>query len=241
MPQHFGVPFLLGLFGSSLFAQPREAASASRPLTPVAQEQLCVTNGVVSPLARGELGIETPSSRAVVRLPSTQVAEIRFRYLGPTASSKPLASGELRRQVGLKLRAQDTCNLLYAMWHIEPDTKIAVSIKRNPGKQTHEQCGAHGYINITPRQTRELPRVRAGETHRFRAELRGTELAVFADDTLAWQGSVGKEVLEFEGPVGFRTDNARFAFTYWVGALTAGEHQAPAPPRGMDCRPAAGD
>lgn len=225
-------PVLLSLFGSFQFAQP------TMPLTPVVLDQLCVTNGVVSTLASGELGIETPSSRAVVRVPSTQVAEIRFRYLGPSSSSKVLASGELRRQVGLKLRAQDSCNLLYAMWHIEPDTKIAVSVKRNVGKRTHEQCGAHGYVNITPRQTRALPPVLKGEAHRFRAELHGTELTVFADGGLAWQGSVGSPVLEFDGPVGFRTDNARFAFTYWVGA---GRQQAPALKRGEDCRPTPGD
>jgi hypothetical protein len=239
MPRNFGVPFLLGLLGSSLFAQPSGAPSVTTPLIRVAREQLCVTNGVVSTLSTGELGIETPSSRAVVRIPSTQVAEIRFRYLGPTSSSKPLASGELRRQVGLKLRAQDTCNLLYAMWHIEPDTKVSVSIKRNPGKHTHEQCDAHGYINITPRQTRAVPRVVPGGAHRFRAELQGTELAVFADGGLAWQGSVGKEVFDFEGPVGFRTDNARFALSYWVGALSG---QAPTSlRRGEDCRSTPGD
>jgi hypothetical protein len=52
---------------------------------------------------------------------------------------KPLASGELRRQIGLKLQAEDTCNLIYAIWHIEPDAMVAVSVKRNAGMHTHEQ------------------------------------------------------------------------------------------------------
>ena len=76
------------------------------------------------------------------------VVEIRFTYLGSSAKSKPLASGELRRQIGIKLRAENTCNLVYAMWHIEPDSRVAVSIKRNPGMSTHEQCHAGGYINL---------------------------------------------------------------------------------------------
>jgi hypothetical protein len=135
----------------------------------VSRNDLCVTNGAVSTLPNGLLGIDTPSSRAVMdaRMLKTaeQVAEIRFRYMGATPTSKPLASGELRRQIGLKLRAQDTCNLIYAMWHIEPDAAIAVSIKRNPSRHTHEQCGAGGYSNIKPQRRINPPPIRPGETH----------------------------------------------------------------------------
>src|SRR5262249_9816004 len=144
-------------------------------------DQLCVTNGVVSTLPDGRLAIETPSSRAIVRFATAQIAEIRFRYLGPSMSTKLLASGELRRQIGLKLRAQDTCNLLYAMWHIEPDAKIAVSLKRNADKHTHAECGAGGYVNISPRRSVGLPKILAGEWHTLRAELHGTELTIVAD------------------------------------------------------------
>src|SRR5258708_3635120 len=67
------------------------------------RNNLCVTNGSVSALSSGWLAIDTPSSRAVVRADAghtaDQVAEIHFRYLGPTQTSKPLASGELRRQI----------------------------------------------------------------------------------------------------------------------------------------------
>jgi len=210
---------LLGLFlvNSSASAQPQA------PLSGIARSQLCVTNGSVSTLPGGELEVDTPSSRAVVRMPSGQTAEVRFRYLGPSAQSKPLASGEMRRQIGLKLRAQDTCNLLYVMWHIEPDSGIAVSVKRNPGKRTHAECGAHGYVNLKPRVGTPMPRVLPGGAHRLRAELQGTELSVFADGHLAWEGSVGGQVLEFDGPVGFRTDNARFAFSYFVSAPPSGQ------------------
>ena len=76
---------------------------------------LCVTNGVISTLSSGRLAIDSPSSRAVARNIGYQSAEIRFRYLGPSNETKPLASGELRRQIGLKLRAEDACNLLYAI------------------------------------------------------------------------------------------------------------------------------
>src|SRR6516165_1123073 len=118
------------------------SAATAVALQRIGREALCVTNGAVSVLPDGQLAIDTPSSRAVVRVATAQTAEVRFRYVGPTPSAKPLASGELRRQIGLKLRAQDTCNLLYATWHIEPDAVVAVSIKRNAGKHTHEQCHA---------------------------------------------------------------------------------------------------
>jgi hypothetical protein len=144
------------------------------------------------------------------------VAEIRFTYLGPSEGSKPLASGEMRRQIGLKLRALNQCNLLYVMWHIEPDTKVAVSIKRNPGRSTHEQCDAHGYTTIRPRASTTLPRVLPGESHTLRAVLAGENLTLAADGKTVWEGSLGNGVTGIDGPVGLRTDNARFEFDYFV-------------------------
>jgi hypothetical protein len=240
MPRKRRVVVALFLVVFSASAQPSPPPGQAAPMAGIARDQLCVTNGSVSALPGGELEVDTPSSRAVVRVPSAQTAEIRFRYLGPSAEVKPLASGELRRQIGLKLRAQDTCNLLYAMWHIEPDSRIAVSVKRNPGKRTHEQCGAHGYVNLKPRRGTAMSRVLPGEVHRLRAELHGTELSVFADGQLAWEGSVGGQVLEFDGPVGFRTDNARFAFAYFVSAAPVGE-RPPAVQAPAACVPSSGD
>jgi hypothetical protein len=184
------------------------------------RNDLCVTNGNVSVLSGGWLSIDTPSSRAVVRADAKdtadQVAEIHFRYLGPTQTSKPLASGELRRQIGLKLQAEDTCNLIYAMWHIEPDTMVAVSVKRNTGMHTHEQCHAGGYVNIKAQRRIDLPPIRPGQTHTLRAELHGNDLTVTADGNVAWYGSLGDEPLSLQGPTGFRTDNARFEFQYYA-------------------------
>jgi hypothetical protein len=191
----------------------------------ISRNDLCVTNGTVSTLPNGLLAIDTPSSRAVMDATmlktAEQVAEIRFRYIGPTPTGKPLASGELRRQIGLKLRAQDTCNLIYAMWHIEPDAAIAVSIKRNPDRHTHEQCGAGGYSNIKPQRRVNPPPIRPGEAHILRAELHGSNLTVTADGKMAWQGTLGNEPPLPDGPIGFRTDNARFEFEYYADRLSA--------------------
>jgi hypothetical protein len=188
-----------------------------------------VTNGTIRPLPDGRLSIDSASSRAIARNATAQTAEIRFRYLGPSAGSKPLASGELRRQIGIKLRAQDTCNLLYAMWHIEPDARIAVSLKRNPGQHTHAECDAHGYRNIKPRHSSSVPPMSAGEAHRLRAALRGEALTLTVDGAVVWEGDVGEQALDLDGPVGLRTDNARFELEFLAAATDPAAGAAPQP------------
>jgi hypothetical protein len=224
------------------FAQ-KEAAIA---LQRVERDDLCVTNGTVSTLPGGRLAIDTPSSRAVVRAATEstadQLAEIRFRYLGPSQASKPLASGELRRQIGIKLRAEDTCNLIYAMWHIEPDAKVAVSIKRNAGMRTNEQCHAGGYVNLKAPKRVDLLPIRPGETHTLRAELHGNDLTVAADGKVAWQGPLGNEPPPLHGPAGFRTDNARFELEYYTGSPAKPLPQAQrAQPGSEPCQASEGD
>jgi hypothetical protein len=213
---------LLALVFCSTGAFGQNASGATLEL--IDRDDLCVTNGAVSRRPGGRLAIETASSRAVLRASSgqtpNQVAEIRFRYLGPSQTTKPLASGALRRQIGLKLRAEDTCNLIYAMWHIEPDNRIAVSIKHNAGMHTHEQCGAGGYQNIKAPRQLDLPAIRPGEAHTLRAELRRNDLTVTADGKVAWQGTLGDDTPSLIGPTGFRTDNARFEFDYYTDRLT---------------------
>ncbi len=188
---------------------PAFAASFTR----IAERDLCVTNGVVTTAPDGRMTVETPSSRAVLRMPSEPAAEIRFRYLGATAGSKPLASGAMRRQLGLKLRAEDSCNLLYVIWRIEPNPEIVVSVKRNPGMHAHAECGAHGYTTLKVIPMRPM---RTGESHTLRAELRGLDLDVFADNASVWHGPAGRAVEDLEGPVGFRTDNAHILFDYFA-------------------------
>lgn len=229
-------------FASSAFAQKGALPALQR----IDRDRLCVTNGVVSASAGGRLAIETPSSRAIVQAgfgnAADQIAEIHFRYLGPSSDNRPLASGELRRQIGLKLKAEDSCNLIYAMWHIEPDARMAVSIKQNPGQHAHEQCGAHGYINFKSQDSAALPPIRPGETHMLRAELRGNELTVTADGKVAWQGSVGSATELPIGPPGFRTDNARFAFEYFAAVPTQSRPPARhAPPGQRQCVISDGD
>ena len=153
-----------------------------------------------------------PEMRAVAAYATRQHVEAHFEYLGHTKKDKPLGSGEIRRQFGLKLRAQNGCNLVYAMWRIEPKQELVISVKSNPGQQTHAECGTRGYTNIKPEHSEALPHLSKGSRHTLRAMMEGSALRVFVDNKSVWEGDVGAAALEFDGPVGVRTDNARFKF-----------------------------
>jgi hypothetical protein len=127
-----------------------------------------------------------------------------------SADTTALGSGAIRRQLGLKLRAQNGCNLVYAMWRMDPENKLVVSIKSNPGMRTSAECGNRGYTNIKPRKSHPVPDVAPGSSHTLRAELRGEDLTVQADGQIVWEGSIGP--VAFDGPVGVRSDNGRFVF-----------------------------
>jgi hypothetical protein len=155
--------------------------------------------------------------RAYVNAYTQPVAQVQFTYLGSTPNEVPLASGEMRRQFGLKLRAQDACNLVYAMWRIEPESKLVVSVKSNPGQHTSAECGNRGYQNIKPLHSSPLPALRSGEPHTLRAEMNGADTKVFADESLVWAGSVPADALVFEGPVGMRSDNTHLELNLQTG------------------------
>lgn len=97
-------------------------------------DDLDFTNGKrdLDETASGFLSISGPQTRAVEKMSAAPVTILRFRYRGPSTIEKPLASGETRRQIGLKLRANNSCNVLYVMWRIEPEEELVVSIKSNP-------------------------------------------------------------------------------------------------------------
>ena len=201
----------------SLTARP---ASPDAKLRPVSRADLCVTEGTVEELPGQRLSVSVPKMRAYVNAPSPPMVEAHFTYLGSTGNEARLGSGELRRQFGLKLRAEDACNLVYAMWRIEPESKLVVSIKTNPGQHSSAECGNRGYRNIKPRRSTSVPVPRPGASHTLGAEMNGEEMKVFADNALVWEGSVGPEALRFDGPVGMRSDNARLELELRAGQLT---------------------
>lgn len=183
----------------------------------VGRDNLCVTEGAIDKAANGRLSINVPKMRAYANTWTAPAVEAHFTYLGPTAEESRLGSGQTRRQFGLKLRAQDPCNLVYAMWRIEPESKLVVSVKRNPTQHTSAECKNGGYQNIKPQRFTAVPLLHAGDTHTLRAEMSGAELHVFVDSAEVWEGSVGPDAAGLEGPVGIRSDNARLELDLKVG------------------------
>jgi hypothetical protein len=193
----------------------------------VSRADLCVTEGAVDELPDGRLSVAVPKMRAYVNAFTAPEVDVHFTYLGSTGNQARLASGELRRQFGLKLRAADACNLVYAMWRIEPESKLVVSVKSNPGQHTSAECTNRGYRNIKPRRSRPVPVLRPGSTHDLHADMNGDEVRVFADNVLAWEGSVGAEPRSFDGPIGMRSDNAKLEVQLRAPQAPARQGRAP--------------
>jgi hypothetical protein len=173
-------------------------------ISPVAD--LCVTRGAIA-----ERAITEPTVRAFAPSAGGDAAQLAFTFKGDAATTRALASGQERRQLGLKLRAQDGCNVIYVMWRLDPKPKLDISVKRNPGKRTHEECGAEGYTKVKPSRHTSVPALAAGEAHTLRAEIVGAELFAWIDGQLAWQGTLPAIAHELVGPAGLRTDNLELA------------------------------
>ncbi|WP_147447350.1 hypothetical protein [Corallococcus sp. CA054B] len=191
-------------------------------LAPITRRQLHVTEGqVVNDQEEDEqdgtrFAIEGPRQRAVVPETTGDEAELRFTWLGATREVIPLASGQQREQVGLKLRARDGCNLIYAMWRIAPSAGIVVQFKSNPDDHESRECGNAGYITVRPRFMEPLDRLSPGESHVLRARIDANVLTVYADGLRVWEGLLPADALRLEGPAGMRTDNARVRFELLV-------------------------
>ena len=176
-----------------------------------------VSDGKIQSAKGHRLSVSTKEMRATLKFTTEQTATVKFTYLGPTKDVARLGSGEVRSQFGLKLRAQDDCNVIYVMWHFAPDQKIAVSIKRNPGKRTHTECLDRGYINnLKPRLSDAPPPVEPNQPHALTVTMSDSDLSVTADNKLVWWGNLGPAALTLRGPVGLRSDNARLLFDLLV-------------------------
>ena len=218
-------PWCCGLWSLVVYAV--QPACVAATLNVVARKDLCVTEGSIGAAGDRKLSVSVPKLRAYVNQPSAEAAEIRFTYLGGTSSEARLASGEARRQFGLKLRAADACNLVYVLWRIDPKSALVVSVKRNPGQHASAECGNRGYQNVKPRYSAPVPALASGQSHRLRASMQGDELTAAIDDTVVWQGTLGATASGLQGPPGVRTDNARLLFELAVDAAAASSGAAP--------------
>jgi hypothetical protein len=180
-------------------------------LVAVEPRELSVTSGELSAQEQGRFLIRSPTFRAELGHAPRSRVELSFVYRGPTEDLAPLASGEQRRQIGLKLRARDSCNVVYAMWHIAPSSKIVVSVKSNPGQSRHAECGDHGYQFPEPVSKKVAPRIEPGKLHVLRAEMQGRTLLVKTDGETSWEGELPAAAFDFDGPIGLRSDNGEFS------------------------------
>ncbi len=144
--------------------------------------------------------------RAQALVAGGDAAELAFTFVGAVARPTPLASGELRHQLGLKLRAANTCNVIYVMWRVAGG-QLAVSVKLNPGARTHTDCGARGYADLAPALARAVPALALGARHVLAARIEGDALVATADGDEVWRGGLPAAAAALVGPIGLRTDN----------------------------------
>lgn len=193
-------------------------------LQPIDTGNLCVTKGAIE----GHT-ITDPTTRAYARGAGGEAGALTFTYRGESIETRALAGGQERRQIGLKLRSQDSCNVVYVMWRLDPKPKLDVSVKLNPLEKTHEECGAHGYTKIRPRKKNVfVPAFQYGNTHTLRAEIVGDELFAWIDDKLLFQGTLPAAARTIKGPVGIRSDNVRFDLVELQAPPGVGAANAPA-------------
>jgi len=190
-------------------------------MVPVPRAKLCVTEGALEELNGSRLSVNVPKMRAFVAAATPQAVEAQLTYMGHTSDEANLGPGAMREQFGLKLRAHDACNLVYAMWRIESESEFVVSVKSIPGMHTSSECGNHGYRNIRPKRGSAVPRLSPGSSHALFVEMTGSEMRVSVDGREVWEGDLGPDALSFDGPVGVRTDNGRFEFQLLVREMGA--------------------
>ncbi len=219
---------VLTIVASALLLVIGASAQVDPGASPTPLSHLCVTEGHITEPSVSQLVITDVRTRAVLTQKTTSTAELDFRYLGPTAIQEPLESGIVRQQIGIKLRAHDPCNLVYAMWRIQPVSEVVVSVKSNPTLYTSAQCGNDGYHNITPKTLAAVHAPQLNSQHSLQATLSNTVLTVTIDKLLVWQGPLPALAFQVDGPVGFRTDNSKFDLQFYAVQPTQPQPCGPA-------------
>lgn len=193
------------------------AIASAPPWQTVHASGLSVTSGAVFSAGGSQLQTNSDEMRAVQRDHGHHASDARltFRFLGNSTVTKPLGSGLVRRQIGLKLQATDPCNLLYVMWRTFPDRVIEISIKSNPGETTSAECGNNGYSDVAV-----IPELAGAHgRHVLEADTRRTAdgslvLTVDADGKVVRKETLAASLTAgLNGPIGIRSDNGRYRFT----------------------------
>jgi hypothetical protein len=175
---------------------------------PLPLEQVQTTLGRLEPIAGAWLHTG-PQLRATFPHSCGDVAALKFRYRGATPQLVPLRSGQVRKQLGLKLRARDSCNVLYVMWRFETPPAVVVSAKRNPGTR-HSECGNGGYHNLRPLWSTPIEAPDVESIHELAARIEAGVVEVWIDSKLVLRASVDQRLVPAQGEAGLRSDNVRF-------------------------------
>jgi hypothetical protein len=192
---------------SSAFAQTNPDPEAGPPYVPANMATLCYTRGRMNTdQGLRELQLNDAVLRMVALHSHPDAAKLVFVWRGHSSTTVPLGSGQIRRQFGLKLRAESGCNLVYVMWRLEPVPGLDISVKVNPGMNDAGDCGTSGYIQISPGLV-PLPVIDVGHQHTLEARISGLDLAVWVDDLPIGLWTLPSSVQWLSGPVGIRTDN----------------------------------
>lgn len=164
---------------------------------------LRVTSGEI------EVAINHPSVRAV-KDDSEGIAEttLHFRYDGPTEEKKPLGSGEIRHQMGVKLYAADGNNVVYCMWRFDPDEPTPAGNVQVQVKWEGEYYPADEIYSMSKQLAPEVGRV-----YRLRAAVDNEVVRVWIMDEPVWVGALPEDIMRNlklqRGLIGLRADNVR--------------------------------
>ncbi len=182
-----------------------------------------------APLFKATGTFETSVTEAV---PDDNSALLAFYYVSPIMPMIPLEDGELRRQVGVRLRGENDCNAVYIMWFVgtsSDDTEVStrpegiyIQEKLNPGMTTQAECHDHGFtthgpvlsgvakdISGLPGTSKwVLPMVTPGSVHWLvGAILPSGQAVAMADGHLVASVKLSDEALALHGLGGLRQDN----------------------------------
>jgi hypothetical protein len=205
-------------------------SSSNAPAAPttkveaVAPDRMCVTHGVM------QAGVvNDPEVRAISTTSGGDAAALTFKMHDWPTATKALRSGDVRHQLGLKLRAADGCNLVYVMWRLDPPKpSIEVQVKRNPGAETNDECGTSGYTRVKPHKRGKIPYASPGEQHTLQAEIHGDTLTAWVDGIQAWTGDLPAEARDLRGPAGLRSDNLAYEVVTFAAPPGHGQIQCKA-------------
>ena len=212
---------LLLVAGLGAACSSKHPSKPTTKLEAVPPDRMCVTHGVVQNAL-----VTDPEVRAVSTTSGGDAASLTFKMHDWPTATKALRSGDVRHQLGLKLRAADGCNLVYVMWRLDPPKpSIEVQVKSNPGAATNDECGTSGYTRIKPDHRGKIPYASPGEQHTLQAEIHGDALTAWVDGNVAWTGELPAAARDLKGPAGIRSDN--LAYEIVTFAAPPGHGQIP--------------